>query len=111
MSMCVFMIVVLLLRPAIKVGVDGPCGRTKQNIPFGASSGAFTSQCMKWFGSWSCRARFFFNISEHADGERRGPVSIGRVPKGAFSPRPSRRYPPIRSSPSAFAVGMRRKSC
>ena len=44
-------------------------------------------------------AVFFCNISEHADGARRGRVSIGKAPKDASDPRPFRRYPPIRSSP------------
>ena len=49
------------------------------------------------------RARLSLNIFEHADGERRGPVSIRRAPKDASHPRPLRRYRPTRSSPSACA--------
>ena len=52
---------------------------------------------------------FFLNISEHADGERRGPATIRGLPKRRVPPRPSPCCPLIRSSPSAFAVGMLRK--
>ena len=50
----------------------------------------------------------FVNISEHADGERRGPASIWRVPKGAFSTEtfpvpPSRSDLAPRRSPLACA--------
>ena len=50
-----------------------------------------------------CQYLFFANISERADGEP------PRIPKDAAHRDPFGRHPSIRSSPSAFAVGMRRK--
>ena len=52
-------------------------------------------------------AGFFWggNISEHAEGQCPSEGTYRRV-----SPRPFRRHPPIRSSPSVFAVGVRRKA-
>ena len=54
---------------------------------------------------------FFSNISEHADGERRGPVAGLKAAERCVPPRPffSDATLPIRPGPSAFAVGMRRK--
>ena len=53
------------------------------------------------------RARFFSNISEHADGERRGSVADLKVPKDASRRDLSDATPPIqlsrRRSPSACA--------
>ena len=49
----------------------------------------------------------FFSISEHADGERRRPVSIGRHPKDACHRGPFRTLP-LRFGP---APGARRRQC
>ena len=57
------------------------------------------------------RARIFFNISEHADGERRGPVSIWRQPKDASHRDLSDATLRCRSSPLPFAVSHAPKSC
>ena len=55
----------------------------------------------------SVATRFFLICSEHAEGERSRCRSDGTQRR--VSPRRFRRRPPIRSSPSAFAVGTRRK--
>ena len=52
----------------------------------------------------SSRAHFFSNISEHADGERRGPVSIG----GCLKTR-SRRELPYAALRFDLALGVRRR--
>ena len=54
-------------------------------------------------------SRFFSNLSGYADGERRGPNVDLKVPKEASPQDISDANLPIRSSPSAFAVGMPRK--
>ena len=49
---------------------------------------------------------FCFSISEHADGERRGPVSISRFLKARLTRDLSDATVRCRSSPSVFAVGI-----
>ena len=60
-------------------------------------------------GSSAAAGFFLKNVSEHADGERRARAPIRRQPKDVSHPRRLRCHPPIRSCPSAFAVGMLRK--
>ena len=50
------------------------------------------------------RARFFFNISAHADGARRGPVSIGRCLKTRLT-----RGPSVAAPRFGLALGVRRR--
>ena len=51
----------------------------------------------------------FCSISVHADGERRGPLMTRRYLKTRLAETLSDATLPIRRSPSAFAVGTRRK--